>query len=226
MEEVNGNIIKQPRVNERIKGKEVRLVGEKGEQLGIVPVFEALETAKKQSLDLVEVAPTATPPVCRLLDYGKYKYEQSKKEREQRKVQKITLLREVRVRPKIDTHDFDAKARLVRKLLGEGDKVKVTVMFRGREITHQDIGLKLLKRMAETMEEIASIEGHPSMEGRKSREFSNWCSTSSHTSFEAFNTSSSSRICLIGMNRPISACRLKFSLYENPKCSNISIRDK
>ena len=167
MEEVTGNIIKQPRVNERIKGKEVRLVGEKGEQLGIVPVFQALETAKKQSLDLVEVAPTATPPVCRLLDYGKYKYEQSKKEREQRKSQKISLLREVRVRPKIDTHDFDAKARLVRKLLGEGDKVKVTVMFRGREITHQDIGLKLLKRMAETMEEIASIEGHPSMEGRR-----------------------------------------------------------
>ena len=142
-------------------------MGEKGEQLGIIPVYLALETARKQNLDLVEVAPTAEPPVCRLLDYGKYKYAQAKKEREQRKSQKVSLLREVRLRPKIDKHDFEAKARLVRKLLDGGDKVKVTVMFRGREITHQDIGVGLLKRMAESLNEIASVEGRPSMEGRR-----------------------------------------------------------
>jgi len=167
LEEVYKNIVKQLRVNERIKGKEVRLVGEKGEQLGIIPVYQALETAKKHNLDLVEVAPTAVPPVCRLLDYGKYKYNQAKKEREQRKSQKVSLLREVRLRPKIDSHDFEAKARLVRKLLDGGAKVKVTVMFRGREITHPQIGLGLLKRMAESLNEMASIEGQPSMEGRR-----------------------------------------------------------
>ena len=142
-------------------------MGEKGEQLGIIPVYLALETARKQNLDLVEVAPTAEPPVCRLLDYGKYKYAQAKKEREQRKSQKVSLLREVRLRPKIDKHDFEAKARLVRKLLDGGDKVKVTVMFRGREITHKDIGVGLLKRMAESLNEVASVEGQPSMEGRR-----------------------------------------------------------
>ena len=167
MGEVNKDIIRQPRVNERIKGKEVRLVGGKGEQLGIMPLYQALETAKKQSLDLVEVAPTATPPVCRILDYGKYKYEQSKKEREVRRSQKVSLLREVRLRPKIDSHDFEAKARSVKKLLDGGDKVKVTIMFRGREITHPDIGLRLLQRMAESLQGMASLEGQPSMEGRR-----------------------------------------------------------
>ena len=142
-------------------------MGEKGEQLGVMPVYQALETAKKQNLDLVEVAPTAVPPVCRLLDYGKYKYNQAKKERELRRSQKVSLLREVRLRPKIDSHDFEAKARLVRKLLDGGDKVKVTVMFRGREITHPELGLRLLQRMAETLKEIASVEGEPSMEGKR-----------------------------------------------------------
>ena len=165
--EVSRNIIKQPRVNERIKGTEVRLVGEKGEQLGVVPVFQALVAAKKQSLDLVEVAPTAAPPVCRILDYGKFKYEQSKKEREARKSQAASVLREVRVRPKIGTHDFEAKAKSANKLLAGGDKVKVTVMFRGREITHPEIGLKLLKRMAESLQGIAALEGQPSMLGRR-----------------------------------------------------------
>ena len=116
MEEVNKDIIKQLRVNERIRAREVRLVGEKGEQLGIMPLFEAREVAKKANLDLVEVAPTSVPPVCRLLDYGKYKYEQSKKEREGKKTQKVSLLREVRLRPKIGTHDFDSKARAANKL--------------------------------------------------------------------------------------------------------------
>ncbi len=167
MEEVNKDIIKQLRVNERIRAREVRLVGEKGEQLGIMPLFEAREVAKKANLDLVEVAPTSVPPVCRLLDYGKYKYEQSKKERESKKTQKVSLLREVRLRPKIGTHDFDSKARVAYKLLNDGNKVKITVMFRGREITHPELGLKLLQRMAESLKDVAVIDQQPSMEGRR-----------------------------------------------------------
>ncbi len=161
--EVNRDIIKKLRVNERIIAREVRLVGEKGEQLGVMTLRQALETAKKDNLDLVEVAPTAAPPVCRLLDYGKYKYEQTKKERELRRSQRASLLREVRLRPKIGDHDFEAKARSVRRLLDGGDKVKVTVRFRGREITHPELGLKLLQRMTESMKEVASVDRQPSM---------------------------------------------------------------
>ena len=167
MEEVNKDILKQLRVNERIRAREVRLVGEKGEQLGIMPLFEAREVAKKANLDLVEVAPTSVPPVCRLLDYCKYKYEQSKKERESKKTQKVSLLREVRLRPKIGSHDFDSKARAANKLLNDGNKVKVTVMFRGREITHPELGFRLLQRMAESLKDIAVIDQQPSMEGRR-----------------------------------------------------------
>jgi len=164
LEEVNRDIIKKLRGNERIKTREVRLVGEKGEQLGIMPLYQALEIARKQNFDLVEVAPNAVPPVCRLLDYGKYKYEQAKKEREARKSQKISLLREVRLRPKIGDHDFEAKARLARKLLTGGDKVKVSILFRGREVTHPEIGWRLLQRMAESVKEAASVDGQPLME--------------------------------------------------------------
>jgi len=166
LEEVNRDIIKKLRVNEWIRAREIRLVGEKGEQLGIMPLSQALETARKHNLDLVEVAPIATPPVCRLLDYGKYKYEQAKKEREVRRSQKISLLREVRLRPKIDNHDFEAKARTAEKLLAHGDKVKVTVRFRGREITHPEIGWKLLQRMSELLKEVAAVERQPLLEGR------------------------------------------------------------
>ncbi|MFC1934795.1 translation initiation factor IF-3 [Chloroflexota bacterium] len=155
------------RVNDRIISKEVRLVGDKGEQLGIVPIIQARETARKHELDLVEVAPTAVPPVCRLLDYGKYKYEQAKKEHEAKKSQKVSSLREIRVRPKIGIHDFEAKARIAKKLLVNGNKVKVTVMFRGREITHPELGWKLLQRMAETLSEVASIERQPVLAGRR-----------------------------------------------------------
>ena len=167
MKEVNKDIIKQLRVNERIRTKEVRLVGEKGEQLGIMPLYQALEIARGHNLDLVEVAATAVPPVCRLLDYGKYKYEQNKKEREARKSQKVSLLREVRLRPKIGNHDFEAKARLARKLLNEGDKVNVAILFRGREITHPEIGQRLLQRMAESLKEVASVDRQPLMDGRR-----------------------------------------------------------
>jgi translation initiation factor IF-3 len=134
--------------------------------LGIMPLSQAQETARKHNLDLVEVAPTAVPPVCRLLDYGKYKYEQAKKERELRKSQKVSLLREVRLRPKIDDHDFEAKVRMVKKLLGEGDRVKVTVRFRGREITHPEIGWKLIQRMTEQLQGTAAIARQPVMEER------------------------------------------------------------
>ncbi|MEA2086004.1 MAG: translation initiation factor IF-3 [Chloroflexota bacterium] len=155
------------RVNGMIRAPEVRVVGEKGEQLGIMPLKQALELARNHNLDLVEVAPTAVPPVCRLLDYGKYRYEQAKKEREARKGQKASVLREVRVRPKIGIHDFEAKSRKARKLLDGGDRVKVSVLFRGREITHPEIGWKLLQGMAESVKEVASIEGRPLMEGKR-----------------------------------------------------------
>ncbi|MFC1988430.1 translation initiation factor IF-3 [Chloroflexota bacterium] len=160
-------MVKKLRINMEIRAKEVRLVGEKGEQLGVMPLFQAREVAKNQGLDLVEVAATAVPPVCRLLDYGKFKYEQAKKEREARKSQKTSVLREVRIRPKIGAHDFDSKARIAKKLLEGGDKVKITVMFRGREITHPEIAWKLLQRMADTQKETASVEGQPQMEGRR-----------------------------------------------------------
>jgi translation initiation factor IF-3 len=142
-------------------------VGEKGEQLGIMPIGQAREIARKQNIDLVEVAATSVPPVCRLLDYGKYKYEQAKKEREARRSQKTPLLREIRLRPRIDNHDFEAKTRLVRKLLAGGDKVKVSVAFRGREITHSEIGWRLLQRMTESLKEAASLERQPSMDGTR-----------------------------------------------------------
>jgi translation initiation factor IF-3 len=132
-----------------------------------MPLDQAREVARNHNLDLVEVAATAVPPVCRLLDYGKYKYEQAKKEREARKSQKIVSVREVRLRPKIGEHDFQAKARLARKLLDGGDKVKLTVLFRGREITHPELAVKLLQRMAELLQEAASVEGQPSIEGRR-----------------------------------------------------------
>ena len=167
MEEVSKDIIKQLRVNERIIAKEVRLVGEKGEQLGIMPVIQAREVARKHNLDLVEVAPTSVPPVCRLLDYGKFKYEQAKKEQQAKKSQKVSLLREVRLRPKIGNHDFEAKARTAKKLLTDGDKVKVTMMFRGRETTHPELGWKVLQRMVESLSDVASLERQPVMEGRR-----------------------------------------------------------
>jgi len=142
-------------------------VGDGGEQLGIMSLAQAREIARQQNLDLVEVAATAVPPVCRLLDYGKYKYEQTKKEREARKNQRVSLLREVRLRPRIDDHDFEAKARSVKKLLEGGDKVKVTVIFRGREIVHPDLGLRLLDRMRDSLKEVTLVEKQPSMEGRR-----------------------------------------------------------
>jgi translation initiation factor IF-3 len=161
------HIIKKLRVNEEIRAREVRLVGENGEQLGTIPLFQARDVAKSHGLDLVEVAPTAVPPVCRLLDYGKFKYDQQKKERISKKSQKDVEIHEIRLRPKIGDHDFETKQRGVRKLLAGGDKVKVTVMFRGREITHPDLGWKLLQKMAESLKDAGTVDGQPSMEERR-----------------------------------------------------------
>ncbi|GBD23460.1 Translation initiation factor IF-3 [bacterium HR29] len=156
----------EPRVNERIRAPEVRLIDEDGRQIGIVKTSEALAMARERQVDLVEVAANANPPVARLMDFGRYKYEQSKREREARKHQQHVELREVRMKPKIDDHDFDFKVRTAEKLLLGGDKVKVTVMFRGREITHPQIGKNLLDRVVARLETIASVEKPAALEGR------------------------------------------------------------
>lgn len=142
------------------------LIDDEGQKLGVLPTHEALNMARERDLDLVEVAPNANPPVCRILDYGKFKYEQAKKEREAHKHQKQAQLREVRFRPKIGQHDIDVKARVARQLLQQGDKVKMSVMFRGREITHPEIGRDLLVRVAEGLKDLAIVERQPGMEGR------------------------------------------------------------
>jgi len=145
---------------------EVRLIDENGAQVGVVRTAEAIAMARERQVDLVEVAPQASPPVARLMDYGRYKYEQSKKDREARKHQQNVQLREVRMKPKIDEHDIDFKTRTAAKLLKQGDKVKVTVMFRGREITHPQIGKNLLDRVLRSLDAIALLEKDPSLEGR------------------------------------------------------------
>lgn len=145
---------------------EVRLIDEEGRQIGVVRTAEALGMARERDVDLVEVAATANPPVARLMDFGRFKYEQSKKEREAKKHQQNVQLREVRMKPKIDDHDVDFKTRTAAKLLKQGDKVKVTVMFRGREITHPQIGKALLDRVQASLDDIASIEKDAMLEGR------------------------------------------------------------
>ena len=142
------------------------IIDDEGHKLGVTPINQALEMARERGLDLVEVAPNANPPVCRVLDYGKFKYEQAKKEREAHKHQKQATLREVRFKPKIGAHDIDFKTKVVKKLLDGGDKVKVSVMFRGREITHPEIGRELLLRISGNLKDTAVVERQPSMEGR------------------------------------------------------------
>ncbi len=155
------------RVNERIRVREVRLIGEDGEQLGILPLREAMRIAAEAGLDLVEVAPTARPPVCRLMDYGRYKYEQAKREREARRKQRSGgELKEVKMRPNIDDHDFGFKARNAYRFLKEGNKVKTTVMFRGREIVHQNLARELMSRFAQAVAEVGTVERPPKVEGR------------------------------------------------------------
>ena len=145
----------------------MRLIDENGQQLGIVPIREALQMSDDRGLDLVEVAPNANPPVCRVMDYGKFRYEQTKKEREARKHQKQVELKQIRLEPKTDTHDLDVKAKKARRFLMEGNKVKFNLRFRGREIFHPEIGREMLEQMAETLRDIAMVEQRPTMEGRQ-----------------------------------------------------------
>jgi translation initiation factor IF-3 len=154
-------------VNDRIRGTEIRLIGAEGENVGVVSPERALALAEEAGLDLVEISPNATPPVCKIMDYGKYKYETQKKEAEARKKQKIIEVKEVKFRPTTDTHDYDVKMRNVFKFLEHGDKVKVTLRFRGREMAHQDLGRQLLERVAEDIKELGKVDNMPKMEGRQ-----------------------------------------------------------
>ncbi len=154
------------RTNEAIKVREVRLVGSDGQQLGIVPTLEALNMAREQGIDLVEVAPQAKPPVCKLLDYGKFKFEQEKNARDSRKKQKLLKLKEVRMQPKIETHDLETKTRQVKEFLEQGSKVKVTIRFRGRELAHTERGEVVLERILGLLDTPHSVDKRPTMEGR------------------------------------------------------------
>lgn len=156
-----------PRVNEKISSPKVRLVDENGEMVGVVSHKDALERAYKVGLDLVEVSPNADPPVCKILNYGKYKFEEQKKRAEIRKKQKIIEIKEVQLRPGIDKHDFEVKMRSARKFIEEGDKLKVTLRFRGRELSHQQLGMEVLNRVKDTLEDIAKVEQHPKLEGKR-----------------------------------------------------------
>jgi translation initiation factor IF-3 len=153
-------------VNEKIRAKEVRLIGRDGEQIGVVSRDEALRVADQAELDLVLVSPNAKPPVARVLDYGKYRYEQQKREKEQRKNQKTVNVKEIRLSPTIDDHDFNTKLRQGRGFVEKGDKVRVSIRFRGRAITHKGIGREVLDRFAEGMEDVADIQTKAKMEGR------------------------------------------------------------
>jgi len=161
-----GHISAEARINERIRTPEVRLVGPKGEQIGIVSINDALKLAQEADLDLVEVAPTARPPVAKLMDYGKFKYEAAVKAREPRKNQTQTIVKEIKLRPKIDPHDYGTKKGHVERFLKAGDKVKVTIMFRGREQSRPELGFRLLQRLAGDVEELGFVESTPKQDGR------------------------------------------------------------
>lgn len=156
-----------PRVNREIKVPQVRLIDHDGEQVGIVSIDEAMQRANDVSLDLVEIAPTASPPVCKILDVGKLKYQEQKKRSEARKKQKTIEIKEIKIRPNIDDHDYDVKMRSAKRFIGEGDKVKVTLRFRGRELAHQELGARVLERIKEELDLIAKVEQMPKMEGRQ-----------------------------------------------------------
>jgi translation initiation factor IF-3 len=154
-------------VNREITARSVRLVGADGEMIGVVSLRDALYAAEDAGLDLVEVAPQAEPPVCKILDFGKFKYEAQKKANEARKKQKIIEVKELKLRPNIDDNDYDVKMRAARRFLEEGDKVKVTMRFRGREMAHQDIGMSVLMRVRDALEDLVKVEQMPKLEGRQ-----------------------------------------------------------
>lgn len=154
------------RINERIRAKEIRVIGESGEQIGVISVVEGLRLAKEGGLDLVEVAPMAKPPVCRIMDYSKYKYDQEKKERIARKKQRVVHIKEIRLKPNIEEHDYQTKLHHLIRFLERGDKAKVTLMFRGREMAHVDAGRQLMDRLMKDLSEVAEVERPPVLEGR------------------------------------------------------------
>ncbi|WP_370634864.1 translation initiation factor IF-3 [Roseivivax sp. GX 12232] len=156
-----------PRVNDRIRVAEIRLIGPEGENVGVVSPDRGRELAEQAGLDLVEISPNANPPVCKIMDFGKYKYEQQKREAEARKKQKTIDVKEVKFRPNTDTHDYEVKMKNVFKFLEKGDKVKVTLRFRGREMAHQNLGRELLERVADDVKEVGKVENMPKMEGRQ-----------------------------------------------------------
>ncbi|WP_218041590.1 translation initiation factor IF-3 [Acrocarpospora macrocephala] len=163
---LGGPISTEPRINDRIRVPEVRLVGPNGEQVGIVSIHDALKLAQEADLDLVEVAATARPPVCKLMDYGKFKYESAMKAREARRNQAHTIIKEIKLRPKIDPHDYETKKGHVVRFLKAGDKVKVTIMFRGREQSRPELGFRLLQRLAEDVTELGFVESQAKQDGR------------------------------------------------------------
>ena len=156
-----------PRINDKIRAPEIRLIGADGENVGVVSPARAMEMAAEAGLDLVEISPNAAPPVCKIMDFGKYKYETQKREAEARKKQKIIEIKEIKFRPNTDTHDYEVKMRSVFKFLEGGDKVKVTLRFRGREMAHQNLGRELLERVAEDTKEVGKVENFPRLEGRQ-----------------------------------------------------------
>jgi translation initiation factor IF-3 len=156
-----------PRVNEEIRVPQVRLIDQDGEMIGVMTAREAIQRAYSVGLDLLEISPNAVPPVVKILDYGKYKYEQQKKANEARKRQKVVEIKEIKVRPNIDDHDYDVKMRQMKEFIGEGDKVKVTLRFRGREMAHQDLGLKVLDRIRTELAETTKVESMPRLENRQ-----------------------------------------------------------
>ena len=161
-----GREVREVRINRRIRAREVRVIDPDGKQLGIMPLDDALNMAMDMDLDLVEVAPKSDPPVCRIMDYGKFKYQESKKSQESRKKQTVIHLKEIKLRPKTDDHDFQFKVRHMERFLKEGNKVKVSMIFRGREIMHPDIGEKLLRRVIDQTKECGLVEQAPKREGR------------------------------------------------------------
>ncbi|MDP3790457.1 MAG: translation initiation factor IF-3 [Candidatus Omnitrophota bacterium] len=154
------------RINHRIRAREVRVIGDSGEQLGVMSIQDALKKSEEVGLDLVEIAPTAVPPVCRIMDHSRYKYEQEKKEKEARKKQKVVHIKEIRMGPKIGEHDYQFKLRHLEDFLKKGDKVKVTMIFRGREMAHIDLGRKILDKLSSDISSIGEIEESPRLEGR------------------------------------------------------------
>ncbi|MEZ5751056.1 MAG: translation initiation factor IF-3 [Paracoccaceae bacterium] len=150
-----------------MRAPEIRLIGAEGENIGVVTPSRAMQLAEEAGLDLVEISPNAVPPVCKIMDFGKFKYEQQKREAEARKKQKIIEIKEIKFRPGTDTHDYDVKMRSIQKFLEEGDKVKITLRFRGREMAHQELGAELLNRVADDIAELGKVENMPKMEGRQ-----------------------------------------------------------